>query len=219
MREKMARFSKYMEIKGLNDNRVTVECGLSKGLLDQARKGKSDLGDKTIAKIIATYNDINRTWLLTGEGDMLKSTSVENCEKETNSVDGSLIPLLPVSAHGGTLNDFVISVKGSDCEKVVSPMRGADFAMPVAGDSMAPEYPNGSQVHVKKINEKAFIEWGKVYVLDTCNGVVIKRIIPSDIEGCIRCVSINTSPIYAPFDVSLADVYGIYRVMLCLSIK
>ena len=68
MREKMQRFSLYMELKSLNDNQVTKECGLSKGLIGQARTGKSDLGAKAVDKISNTYTDLNRVWLLTGEG-------------------------------------------------------------------------------------------------------------------------------------------------------
>lgn len=215
----MFRFDKYMKYRGLNDNQVTVECKLSQGLLSQARTGKSDLGNSTINKILSIYQDLNRVWLLTGEGDMLKQPSKEENNNELDGIEGKFIPLLPVSAQGGRLNDFVVSVRESDCEKVVSPIKDADFAIPVSGDSMAPEYPNGSQVHVKKINENAFIEWGRVYVLDTCNGAVIKRIVPSEREGYVRCISINPDPIYAPFEIDLNDVYGIYRVMLCLSIK
>ena len=124
-----------------------------------------------------------------------------------------------VSAQGGSLNDFVVSVKENDCEKVVSPIRSVDFAMTVSGDSMAPEYPNGSRIFVKKINEKAFIEWGKVYVLDTCNGTIIKILAPSEKDNCVRCVSINPDPLYAPFDVAMNDIYGVYKVLLCMSIK
>lgn len=71
MREKFERFEKYMKAKGLNDNQVTSQCGLAQGLLSQARKGKSDLGAKTIDKILNTYQDINKVWLLTGHGEML----------------------------------------------------------------------------------------------------------------------------------------------------
>lgn len=133
--------------------------------------------------------------------------------------ESSLVPLLPISAQGGSLNDFILSVKKEDCEKIISPVKDATFAITVSGDSMAPEYPSGSQVLIKKINDRAFIEWGRVYVLDTCNGVVVKRIIPSDEVGKIKCVSDNNSLVYAPFDINLNDIFGIYRVMLCMSIK
>ena len=65
------RLERYMEIKGLNDNKVTVDCGLSVGLIGQARKGKSDIGKRSVDKILSKYQDLNRVWLLTGEGEML----------------------------------------------------------------------------------------------------------------------------------------------------
>ena len=129
------------------------------------------------------------------------------------------VPLLPVSAQGGTLNDFVVSVNEHDCEKIISPIKGVDFAITVAGDNMAPEYPNGCHVFIKKIDEAAFIEWGKAYVLDTVNGVVVKILTPSTKKNCVRCVSINPDPRYAPFDVMLDDIYGIYRIKLCMSLR
>lgn len=139
--------------------------------------------------------------------------------KDENVESPTTVLLLPMYAHGGTLNDFVTYAKENDCEKVISPIGGVDFAIQVSGDSMAPEYPNGSRVFIKRINEKAFIEWGKTYVLDTCNGIVVKRIVPSEKEGCVKCVSINPAPIYAPFDVSLSDVFGMYKVLLCMAVK
>lgn len=113
----------------------------------------------------------------------------------------------------------MVSIKGQDCEKVVSPIKDVDLAVQVSGDSMAPEYPNGSRVFIKKINEQAFIEWGKAYVLDTCNGTVIKLLVPSDKEGYVRCLSINPDPIFAPFDIALKDIFGIYKVLLSMAMK
>lgn len=202
------RLCLFINELGISQRRFELSIGVSNGFVKNISKS---IGAEKLRRILETYPQLNQTWLMCGEGEML----IDQRQQE----EGTLIPLLPISAQGGSLNDFIVSVKGSECEKVLSPVRGADFAIPVAGDSMAPEYPNGSQVHIKKINEHAFIEWGKVYVLDTCNGVVIKRVVPSEREGYVRCLSINTNPIYAPFDVAMTDIYGIYRVMLCLSIK
>lgn len=129
------------------------------------------------------------------------------------------VPLLPVSAAGGQLNDFVTSVMLSECEQIISPIRGAELAIPVSGGSMSPEYPSGATVLIKKVNERAFIEWGKVYVLDTCNGVVVKEIHRSIKPETIECHSINPDPKYAPFEVQFSDIYGMYRVLMCMSTK
>lgn len=218
----MTRFDKYMQTKGLNDNKVTIDCNLSQGLLGQARAGKSDLGNSTVNKILNIYQDLNRVWLLTGEGSMLtasnSSTSVPNTPTNDLLAGACVVPVVPVSAQGGSLNDFVVSIRERDCEKIVSPVSDADFALTVSGESMAPEYPNGAIVLVKRINERAFINWGHVHVLDTCNGTVIKRLLPvKDDPSCVTCRSIN--PDYPEFTVSLRDIYAIYRVVLCMSVK
>lgn len=216
MEKKIERFDKYMKTKGLNDNKVTNSLGLSIGTLGKSRKENRDLSEKNIEKILNFYTDLNRTWLLTGEGSMF---TTEPSLAGFNEMEYTRVPLLPISAQGGSLNDFVVSVSLQDCEKIISPIKGADIAITISGDSMADEYPNGSIVLAKRINERAFIDWGKVYVLDTCNGVVVKTLTPSEKEDCIRCVSINPNPIYAPFEVALNDIYGVYRVMLCMAKK
>src|SRR5690554_382198 len=129
------------------------------------------------------------------------------------------VPLLPISAQGGSLNDFLVSVKEFECERIISPIRGIDFAITVSGESMAPEYPNGSQVLAKKVNEAAFIEWGEVYVLDTCNGTVIKKLLKSENPDCVICTSVNPDPSFAPFELCKKDIYGVYRVLMCMARK
>lgn len=213
MERKIERFDKYMKYKGLNDNKVTNSLGFSVGTLGKSRKENRDLSDRNIETILKFYTDLNRIWLLTGEGEMLINN--ETLPEQTHET--YRIPLLPISAQGGAFNDFVVSVQESECERVISPIKNADFAISIQGDSMAPEYPSGSQVLIKRINERAFIEWGKTYVLDTCNGSVVKNLYPSDDPNKVICKSIN--PDFPPFEVSLSDVYGVYKVLMCMALK
>ena len=126
--------------------------------------------------------------------------------------------LLPIAALGGSLNDFTVSIKGSDCERIVSPIKGADFAINVTGDSMAPKYPSGSQVLIKKVNERAFLSWGNIFVLDTVNGVIIKKVFPvEDAPDAVRCESINSN--YPPFIVKKMDILGYYRILMLMSME
>ena len=130
-------------------------------------------------KIMSAYPHYKRTWLLTGEGDMLTQE-----EAKTNN-----------------------------------PIENVDFAITVYGDSMAPEYPSGSRILIKKINPDLFIDWGKVYVLDTPNGVIVKEVHESNKEGYVSCHSINPDPKFKPFDVLMDEIFGMYRVLMCLSVK
>jgi transcriptional regulator with XRE-family HTH domain len=127
------------------------------------------------------------------------------------------LPLLPISAHGGSINYFLLAKK--NCEFVTSPICEADCAITVTGDSMAPEYPCGSQLIIKKIDAASFLEWGKVYVLDTRNGIVIRRILKCADANHVLCVSINPDPAFASFEIPISDILGFYRIMMMMAIK
>lgn len=209
-----SRFAKDMDV---NLNNVTNWIGRNDGV-----------GKNVINRIIDRFPSVNKNWLLVGVGTMLndenKSQDAERSgtpkdERRNATAQADLVPLIPISAHGGSLDGFTSGVMPYECEMVTSPIKGADMAINVTGESMAPEYPNGCIVFAKRIYEAKFIEWGRVYVLDTVNGVVIKVLTPSDKENCVKCVSINKDPIYAPFEVNLEDVNGIYRVLLEMDMK
>ena len=144
-------------------------------------------------------------FLLTGEGSPMLT-------KE------KVVPLVPVTAQAGRLGDFTRAVTEYDCDKILSPVKDAELAIPISGESMYPEFPSGSIVFLKKINEKAFIEWGKPYVLDTVNGTVVKYLAPGG-DGSVKCISANPDPMYAPFEVPLAEVFGVYRIVNLLCMK
>lgn len=218
------RFCELLKSKNISVKEAASIIGKSDMYVRKLMRTGESFGIEPAMAILNSMKDVSAEWLLTGKGSMLKS-DIHNNKDEVKAVkpesDDEImyVRLLPLHAHGGSLSDFTVSVKDSDCEKVLSPVKGADFAIQVQGDSMAPEYPSGSMILIKKINESAFIEWGKVYVLDTENGSVVKKVVPSDKEGFVRCVSINPDPSYAPFDVPLRSVYGIYRVLMCMSMK
>lgn len=143
-------------------------------------------------------------------------------EENFDPNDGSImtkgtLPVIPTEAMAGTLGEFADSVNAYDCERMISPIRGADYAIKVCGDSMTPEIPNGSQILIKKIFEDEFVEWGKVFCLDTRNGAVIKRVYPTDNPEVVECRSIN--PDYPPFKVNVRSINGWYRVLMVLSMK
>lgn len=87
------RFLQYIEHKGISENKATIDCGLSQGLLHQAKSGKSDLGHKSIDKISKQYQDLNISWLRTGEGEMLlnnKKNDEEIIQQHSSTIE---IPL------------------------------------------------------------------------------------------------------------------------------
>jgi phage repressor protein C with HTH and peptisase S24 domain len=214
--EKINELKAHIKRMGIGQVELAEMLKTSQPTLNAMINGKKPFGKK-VAALWEEKFGISAAWLLTGEGSMLKNKALST--RAPGGEELIYVPLLPILAQGGSLNDFVVSVMNSECEQVVSPIKGADFAITVAGESMFPEYPSGSQILIKKINERAFIDWGKTYVLDTCNGTVIKRVFPSDTKdpSFVKCVSIN--PDYPPFEVNMEDVYGVYRVLMCMAVK
>ena len=173
--------------------------GISKNSMSAAKNGNETyLTDSLIAKVQSALDYYTTT--PTGE-----------------EIEQEMVLVIPTGARAGTLADFASSISAYDCERMVTPIKGADYAIQVTGDSMSPEYPSGSMILIKRINEKAFIEWGKTYVLDTENGAVIKTIRRTDNPDVIECVSLN--PAYQPFTMETRHINGWYRVLMCLSLK
>lgn len=213
------RTLEFIKFKGLTMKAFEQRCDLSTGYVTSMRKG---YGSEKLNNVLTAFPELNREWLLYGEGDMLSSTSSAQPQPSVKNErvaddEAYKVPLVPISALAGSLNDFSLSVKRDDCETVISPIKDIDMAIKISGDSMEPEYPSDSQVFVKKINERAFLEWGRVYVLNTCNGIVIKRLMPTNDPNTVLCESIN--PKYPPFEVKLENVNGVYRVIMCMSFK
>lgn len=177
---------------------------------------------KEFAQILGvSYTGLTRA--LNGDPQYLTDSLISKVAALANQAPSeptseNTIPLIPILAQAGHLSDFADSVAEYDCERITSPIQGVDVAIPVYGDSMTPEYPSGSIVFVKRVSD-SFIEWGKTYILDTVNGSIIKYLAPSEKEDCIRCISGNPDPKYAPFDVPMADIKAIFKVVMCMSMK
>ena len=188
---------KYGFVKNLTD--FADALGVNRSVLSAAKNGDEKyLTDTLMAKVKAAH-----------ELHFAPPTQEE--------IDQEMVLVIPTGARAGTLADFSTSVAQYDCERMVTPIKGADFAIQVTGDSMSPEYPSGSVILIKKINENAFIEWGKTYVLDTENGAVIKNIRRTDNPQVIECVSLN--PAYQPFTMETKYINGWYRVLMVLALK
>ena len=213
MREKMQRFSLYMELKSLNDNQVTKECGLSKGLIGQARTGKSDLGAKAVDKISSTYTDLNRVWLLTGEGEMLNTPSAPVPKEKRGALTQTVQYFPEVEATGGHM-DLYEDRKENSVSLEIPRSFDCDYALNLAGDSMAPLYNPGCIILIKRWTER-FIEYGRVYLIVTKMGNrMVKYIRPASDEAYIICASEN--PAYHPFEVAREDILALYAVKGCI---
>ncbi len=122
------------------------------------------------------------------------------------------IPLIPFSAMAGALSGEQTALD-YECEHYVVPaFQGADFLIPVKGTSMYPTYNSGDVVACKRVPMKdIFFQWNKVYVIDTCQGALIKRIKPGKDKEHVLIVSDNDK--YDPFELAYSEIYAVALVI------
>ena len=114
-------------------------------------------------------------------------------------------PRLPLNVTAGR-NEIMDGALLSQCEQVpVVPMFPQyHFTMRVTGESMVPQINPGDEVACLKIEEPTFLQWGRVHVLFTSQGVIVKKIF--DAGDGIRCVSINQD--YPEFVIPKNEIYS-----------
>ena len=217
----------FFHEKNLSNYKVEQSCGLSNGYLRNLRKAPSA---EILEKIFSTYPELNREWVMYGTGDMLRSSVTATTETqpkaETNeppqmkpAVSGG-IPLIPIDAVAGFNGWDESGVSLLDCARYDVPdfeTAHADFLIRVSGSSMYPKYSSGDILACRKIDEITFLQWGKIYVIDSRQGAMVKRLFPMEGNAdMVLCKSDN--PDYPAFELpkeeirSLSIVVGAIRL-------
>lgn len=170
--------------------------GVEQVTLSRYLNGSRSVSLDVVNAILNTFPDVSAEWLLRGQ-------DVSEINEERQNVLNTL-PRIPYDAAAGSLTDMVEGVTEYGCERipVIPAFPKYDFTIRVTGRSMEPYYFSGDEVACLRINESQFIQWGRVHVLDTTQGVVIKRIYENG--DSIRCASFN--PEYPDFNVPKEDI-------------
>ena len=75
------RINVFIEYKGIPIKKFEEKCGLSNGYISSMRKG---FGEEKLNNVLKEFPELNREWLLYGEGEMLKS-SVQEARGDNNT--------------------------------------------------------------------------------------------------------------------------------------
>lgn len=78
-----SRILQFIDHKGISKNKFSNEIGLSNSYMSKM-EGSDNVGSKIIEKIVRSYPDISLTWLITGQGEMLKAQTQDQDQKITD---------------------------------------------------------------------------------------------------------------------------------------
>lgn len=231
------RIQKIASNEGIKIGALERQIGASKGVISRAINNGTDIQSKWIQIIVENYPLYSAEWLLTGRGEMLKSnrggipsnlvktdpqkgenyipptapTGERTIATPTNNPKEG-IPLIPIEAMAGALTSEM-TVLEYECERYVVPVfKGADFLIPVKGSSMYPKYSSGDIVACQRVPmSDLFFQWNKVYVIDTNQGALIKRIKPGSDKEHVLLVSDNEK--YDPFELPFSAIHAVALVL------
>ncbi|MCO5258878.1 MAG: hypothetical protein M9916_01925 [Crocinitomicaceae bacterium] len=203
-----SRVIQFLENKGVNKEKFFQKIGVTSANF-RGNAQKTPLNSNAIENIFTEFPEINLEWLLTGRGEMLRDK-----QEASHQPTKQGIPLIPLDAMAG----FAIGseqVVAYSTDRYIVPEFDelkVDFLIRVKGSSMYPKYNSGDIVACKKLAlSDIFFQWNKVYVLDTEQGALIKRIRKGSDAEHITLVSDNEK--YEPFELELSQLHAVALVV------
>ena len=67
------RLMQFISYAGLSARQFDISIGAANGYTLRMKKNRASIGSDVIENIVRTYPQLNVAWLITGEGEMLKS--------------------------------------------------------------------------------------------------------------------------------------------------
>ncbi len=132
------------------------------------------------------------------------------------------IPLIPISVATGFAGYDNCEVGYEDCERYFIPdfeKIGAEFLIRINGESMHPQYNEGDILACKKINDILFFQYGRVYVIDSSQGQLVKRIYEDPKKPDYVLLVSDNKEKYPPFPIPKSDIRSLSLVLGSIGIR
>ena len=209
---------------------VAEAIGFPRTNLSAALKGEEKyLTDNIVNKFASAFPELNKVWLLTGEGNMLAGvplvrdlSAIPQGELKPKEYSTSIkVRLVSNKAKAGWSEGYYNEEYLEELPFVMidsdENYKGKYLAFEVEGDSMEPDYLEGDIVICREIQRHLwgsklhFRDWDFVIAHST-NGIMLKEITAHNVEtGDITCHSLN--PKYEDFVLNLHQVAHLYNVV------
>lgn len=208
-KERIEKILAYYELSA-NSFAEKLQLGRAQAIYDILAGKTKSITEKMASKIISEFSDISKSWLLSGEGEMLKSS--QTAVKDYSNNGG--VPYFAVDFLAGF--DLVFNNQTAVPDGYISfpHIRGAQAWVDISGKSMSPLIDPGDVIAIKRIEDwQTNILYGEVYALVTKQYRTVKRIRKSERDGWIRLVPEN--PEYDPQDIPVTSIIALYQVLGC----
>ena len=245
MRNVAEELGKYFIDRGLSQKDVAEAMNVSTSFINAILNNRKAIGKKVADKLSNLYG-LSASWLLTGEGEMLRNVTniTHNVVhgNANNSIvgDNNNVSMLRPNKYGDSPNeerkwapvipqsythmpDFDImghitkQMTGGDIEKLYSGTANVDVWHYITDDALEPYYRRGDCLGLKAYEKDDLrIIPGELYAVDTRRDGLIVRILYNTESGDLLAKCTN-KPAYDDFVIPKADVIRIFKKVLRFS--
>lgn len=215
-------------IKFIDSNKLSIRafeqaCSLSNGYLSKLRHAPS--ADK-LSTIIATFPTLNKNWLLTGEGEMLREiTEAKPLGTAVSSNDlATELPYIPVAATASFVDTFYDYPDNYTPDTYpVIPRNGEKLSaeeyavFEVNGESMLPSLRPGSLILTKLIPEREWEYAEGVIVVIYNKSIIVKRVKENRLYKENRLLVTSDNPEHGSLAIERQDIHALYKAKRVIS--
>ena len=217
------RIQNLLEYTRLNGKNFAIRIGLSHpDSIYHILRGRNGISDKMAERIIMAFPEVNRSWLLSGEGEMLQDqnpqvalfTPERTRRTQENTLQKQQVPLYDFEAVAGLVPIFTNQNHPIDYISIPDLPR-CDGAVYVRGDSMYPLLKAGDIVMYKQIQDYYNIIWGEMYLISfNYEGeefITVKFL--KKVEGQPdRVLLVSHNPHHAPKEIPISAIRALALV-------
>lgn len=229
------RLEYYIAHKGLSVRRFEILIGASNGYVSNIKLNITPAKQKQIQ---SAFPDLNMSWLLTGEGDMLRHAPSQNITGNNNivgnsntgnntiiadtqaqkSTDNHYKPIVPkyLTSQPNTDVYKILNTDGHtmqlDSMTAIPPYNNFDFYYMVRQDAMKPLYKEGDVLALAHTERGSDIIQGASMIIDTNDfGFLLRRIY--DRGDYYECRIINENSSFETQKIAKTKVIRLYRIV------
>ena len=202
--------SLYLSSKGITPYEFYKESGTTRGILGQ----NNGISEDNISRFLAYAPDVNVGWLLTGEGNMLKSESdthesVSSTEQPSSSNEGA--PYYDVEFQGGFADSFNDQTIYPDRHIYIPGFERVQVWCNISGHSMEPRIGHQDIIGLRQCLVQD-IQFGKIYAVVLKTKRTVKILRKSNNPQMLRYVPINDKE-FDEQEFPITDIISIFEVL------
>lgn len=192
------RIKQFIDYKGIAVSAFEKSIGMSNASFGKSLRSGGAIGTDKLENILNIYPELSPSWLVSGEGPMLRGDD----QPAKVSYDPSVgKPYFDVDFIGGFSEIFNDQTTLPACNVLIPGFEKASVWCNVTGHSMEPKINHGDIIALREcsIND---IQYGEIYavVLDTIRTIKILR--RGSCSDVLRYVPINQDYDEQEFDIS-----------------